>query len=106
MIEWCDVSHGSTEGTAYSRYRTDAVNNPTVAKIGLGYVHNLSKRTAVFATVESANVVPARARIGGTLAKLAVAGSSNESLQALLEPPGDGVARASAGAKARRPDSP
>lgn len=33
-----------------SQYETDAAGNPKVRKIGLGYVHNLSKRTAVFAS--------------------------------------------------------
>lgn len=33
-----------------SQYKTDAAGSPKVRKIGLGYVHNLSKRTAVFAT--------------------------------------------------------
>jgi predicted porin len=35
---------------AYSRYRTDAATNPTAKKLALGYVHNLSKRTAVYGT--------------------------------------------------------
>lgn len=36
---------------AYSRYRIDlAANDPTAKKIALGYVHNLSKRTALYAT--------------------------------------------------------
>jgi predicted porin len=40
---------------AYSQYETNlvsaAVNNPETRKLALGYVHNLSKRTAVYATV-------------------------------------------------------
>ena len=36
---------------SYSQYKTDAAGEPTVKKVGLGYVHNLSKRTALFATV-------------------------------------------------------
>lgn len=36
---------------AYSRYRTDAATNPTAKKLALGYVHNLSKRTALYATI-------------------------------------------------------
>lgn len=36
---------------SYSRYRTDAATNPTAKKLALGYVHNLSKRTALYATV-------------------------------------------------------
>lgn len=35
---------------AYSRYRTDAVGTPRSTKWALGYVHNLSKRTALYAT--------------------------------------------------------
>jgi len=35
---------------AYSRYETDAVGQPETKKIALGYVHNLSKRTAVYTT--------------------------------------------------------
>jgi predicted porin len=35
---------------AYSRYRTDIATNPTAKKWALGYVHNLSKRTALYAT--------------------------------------------------------
>ena len=35
---------------AYSRYRTDLAGDPTSKKLALGYVHNLSKRTALYAT--------------------------------------------------------
>ena len=35
---------------AYSTYKTDVAGNPKTNKIALGYVHNLSKRTAVYAT--------------------------------------------------------
>ena len=35
---------------SYSRYRTDFVGNPTSKKFALGYVHNLSKRTALYTT--------------------------------------------------------
>lgn len=35
---------------AYSRYRTNAPTSPASNKYALGYVHNLSKRTAVYAT--------------------------------------------------------
>jgi predicted porin len=35
---------------AYSRYETDAVGIPESKKIVLGYVHNLSKRTALYGT--------------------------------------------------------
>jgi predicted porin len=36
---------------ALSEYGTNATGNPTVKKISLGYVHNLSKRTALYGTV-------------------------------------------------------
>ena len=36
---------------AYSRYRTDVAGNPRSDKLALGYVHNLSKRTALYTTV-------------------------------------------------------
>ena len=35
---------------AYSTYKTDAVGTPKSKKIALGYVHNLSKRTALYTT--------------------------------------------------------
>ena len=35
---------------AYSYYRTSAVGRPQAKKLSLGYVHNLSKRTAVYGT--------------------------------------------------------
>ncbi|HWI83333.1 porin [Ramlibacter sp.] len=35
---------------AYSRYKTDVAGSPRTNKIALGYVHNLSKRTAVYTT--------------------------------------------------------
>jgi predicted porin len=35
---------------AYSRYRTDAAGSPQSRKLALGYVHNLSKRTALYTT--------------------------------------------------------
>jgi predicted porin len=36
---------------AYSRYKTTAALNPTTSKLALGYVHNMSKRTLIYATV-------------------------------------------------------
>ncbi len=36
---------------ALSRYGTDAVGDPETKKLSLGYVHDLSKRTAVYTTV-------------------------------------------------------
>ena len=36
---------------SYSQYKTDAAGNPKTSKLGLGYVHNLSKRTALFGTI-------------------------------------------------------
>ncbi|MBI2771458.1 MAG: porin [Burkholderiales bacterium] len=35
---------------AFSRYRTDAAGTPATRKLSLGYIHNLSKRTALYAT--------------------------------------------------------
>lgn len=35
---------------AYSRYKVSTAGTPTSKKLALGYVHNLSKRTAVYAT--------------------------------------------------------
>ncbi|WP_048441762.1 porin [Caenimonas sp. SL110] len=35
---------------AYSRYSTDAAGSPSSRKLALGYVHNLSKRTALYTT--------------------------------------------------------
>ena len=35
---------------AHSRYRSDAATTPSTRKYALGYVHNLSKRTALYAT--------------------------------------------------------
>lgn len=35
---------------AYSRYQIDTAGDPTTKKLSLGYVHNLSKRTALYAT--------------------------------------------------------
>ena len=36
---------------AYSTYKTDAAGDPKTNKFALGYVHNLSKRTALYTTV-------------------------------------------------------
>lgn len=35
----------------YSTYQSNAANTPHASKLALGYVHNLSKRTALYATV-------------------------------------------------------
>jgi predicted porin len=35
---------------AYSQYETDAAGDPRTRKLAIGYVHNLSKRTALYAT--------------------------------------------------------
>lgn len=40
---------------SYSQYSTDAAGDPRTRKLALGYVHNLSKRTALYATVARAN---------------------------------------------------
>lgn len=34
-----------------SRYKVDSTGNPQTTKLALGYVHNLSKRTALYATL-------------------------------------------------------
>jgi predicted porin len=36
---------------AVSRYKVDTAGNPQSTKLALGYVHNLSKRTALYTTV-------------------------------------------------------
>ncbi len=54
---------------AYSRYRTDLAGNPTSKKLALGYVHNLSKRTALYATY-------ARVKNSGGAAASAVPGAA------------------------------
>lgn len=40
---------------AYSQYKTDAAGTPKSAKFALGYVYNLSKRTALYTTVARVN---------------------------------------------------
>ena len=35
---------------AYSQYKTDALGGPKTKKVSVGYVHNLSKRTALYTT--------------------------------------------------------
>jgi predicted porin len=40
---------------AISRYRTDAGTHPATRKLAIGYVHNMSKRTALYATVARVN---------------------------------------------------
>ncbi|GAC1358784.1 MAG: porin [Variovorax sp.] len=61
---------------SYSEYKTDAAGGPKVKKLGLGYVHNLSKRTALFATVaHSSNSGGASFSMYGSTT--AVNGSSN-----------------------------
>jgi predicted porin len=47
------IGAGEIKGS-YSRYRLDsghAALKPTSSKLAIGYVHNLSKRTALYATV-------------------------------------------------------
>jgi predicted porin len=48
------VGAGEIRG-AYSRYRTNAATSPASGKLALGYVHNLSKRTALYATYAHVN---------------------------------------------------
>ncbi len=52
---------------SYSRFETDAATNPKTAKLALGYVHYLSKRTALYATVAHArNSGSATASLNGS----------------------------------------
>lgn len=46
---WFPIGAGEILGS-YSRYETTAAGNPEGKKFALGYVHNLSKRTAVYTT--------------------------------------------------------
>ena len=43
------VGAGEIRG-AYSSYKTNAAGTPKADKIAIGYVHNLSKRTAAYTT--------------------------------------------------------
>lgn len=53
---------------AYSRYGTDAAGDPVSTKVSLGYVHNLSKRTAMYGNVARlANSGGATAAIPGSI---------------------------------------
>lgn len=54
---------------SYSQYELDLADDPRIRKVALGYVHNLSKRTAVYATVARAKASGgATAQIGGSSA--------------------------------------
>lgn len=44
-----DIGAGQVRASV-STYETDAVGNPTSKKFAVGYIHNLSKRTALYAT--------------------------------------------------------
>ena len=46
---WVPVGAGEIHA-GYSRYELDSAGNPEGKKLALGYVHNLSKRTALYAT--------------------------------------------------------
>jgi predicted porin len=46
---WLPVGAGEILGS-YSRYETTALGNPEGKKVALGYVHHLSKRTALYTT--------------------------------------------------------
>ncbi|MCM2250737.1 MAG: porin [Ramlibacter sp.] len=46
---WLPVGAGEILGS-YSQYETSAAGNPEGKKLALGYVHNLSKRTALYTT--------------------------------------------------------
>jgi predicted porin len=63
---------------AHSRYRTDATGTPATRKYSLGYVHNLSKRTAVYATyAHLSNSGPATQALNGAVT---AAGQSSRGL--------------------------
>lgn len=47
---WLPVGPGEFLAS-YSQYETDAAGNPKGKKLALGYVHNLSKRTALYTTL-------------------------------------------------------
>jgi predicted porin len=44
-----DIGPGQVRAS-YSRYETDAAGDPASKKIAIGYIYNLSKRTALYAT--------------------------------------------------------
>jgi predicted porin len=55
---------------ALSQYGTDAINNPSTRKLAVGTVYNLSKRTALYATVAKvANSGGAAVALNGALTK-------------------------------------
>ncbi|MDB5742021.1 MAG: porin [Polaromonas sp.] len=47
---WMPLGAGEVKAS-YSRHRSDAAGEPTAKKLALGYVHNLSKRTALYTTL-------------------------------------------------------
>jgi predicted porin len=47
---WVPVGAGEVKAS-YSRLRSDALGEPTAKKLAVGYVHNLSKRTALYTTL-------------------------------------------------------
>jgi len=60
---------------SYASYHTNAVGSPKTRKLAMGYVHHLSKRTAVYATLARAdNSGGARVAFAG-----AVTGPNNSS---------------------------
>lgn len=68
------VGAGEIRG-GFSSYGTDAVGNPETKKLAFGYIHNLSRRTALYATV-------ARVKNGGgaaTALNAAVTGANQSS---------------------------
>jgi predicted porin len=68
------IGAGEIRG-AYSTYKTDAAGTPKTNKFALGYVHNLSKRTAAYATLARvSNSGGAKQALNG--ASTAVNGSS------------------------------
>jgi predicted porin len=57
---------------AHSRYKTDGAGSPATRKLSLGYVHHLSKRTAVY----------------GTIARVSNTGSATQALNGATTAPG------------------
>lgn len=52
---------------SYSSYKTDAAGTPKANKLAVGYVHNMSKRTALYATVARlSNSGGAKQSLGGS----------------------------------------
>jgi predicted porin len=60
---------------SYSRYELDSAGDPEATKIALGYVHNLSKRTAIYTTVAQLKNDNGGIRLSATAAQPALGGA-------------------------------